>query len=125
MKDFIKIKNKGIKKMNKKRWDNAINLFSKVIEEIPTNTDEEVVLKSTCLLNRSMCNLFKDKKEEALKDANAVITLYKEKRPDQDESKVVKENVLEKDNLIPVLSLAYIRRGQIFESQGAFLDALQ
>ena len=125
MEDFIKIKNNGIKKMNKKRWDNAIDLFSKVIEEIPTNTDEEVVLKSTCLLNRSMCNLFKDKKEEALKDANAVITLYKEKRPDQDESKVVKENVLEKDNLIPVLSLAYIRRGQIFESQGAFLDALQ
>ncbi|KAH0791449.1 hypothetical protein GPJ56_004664 [Histomonas meleagridis] len=71
-----------------------------------------------------MCNLFLDKKDDALSDANAVITLYKEKRPD-DESKVVKEDVLNKDPLIQVLSLAYLRKGQVLEAKTQLLDALQ
>lgn len=125
MEDFIKIKNAGIKQMNKEKWQRAADSFTKVVDALQPANDEETVLKATCLLNRAMCRLFLAQRDAALADADAVVALYRARRPDQDEAGVVRDGVLERDPLVPVLSLAYLRRGQVFESQGRLLDALQ
>ena len=124
MEEFVRLKDHGIEKMNKSKFEQAKKDFLEVIQRIPTNTDEEIVLKCISYLNLSMCNMFTKKIDSALENANAVITLYKEKRPNT-EAEVVKNDTLQTDPLIPVLAMAYLRRGQVFELQGKLLDALQ
>ncbi|OHS95091.1 hypothetical protein TRFO_38710 [Tritrichomonas foetus] len=124
MEEFVQLKNHGIEKMNKEQFEKAKIDFDEVINRIPTETDEQIVLKSICYLNLSMCNMLTKNLDEALNNANEVIKIYKEKRPET-EADVAQTDKLTTDPLIPVLSLAYLRRGQVFEVQARPLDALQ
>ncbi|KAK8894808.1 hypothetical protein M9Y10_023246 [Tritrichomonas musculus] len=124
MQEFIQLKNNGLEKMNKEQFTKAIPDFDEVIAKAPIDTDEQVILKCVCLANRSMCYIAKNELEKAFNDANSIIDIYKEKRPET-EADVANSDKLTTDPLIQVLALAYLRRGQIFECNGKLLDALQ
>lgn len=124
MEDYVKRKDSGIQKMNKSKWEQAIVDFNVVLDGLTPENDEQIVLKSICYLNRSMCHLFLKQDEKAFDDTTAVIKLYEQFRPESELAQLTPEKIQE-DPLIPVLSLAYLRRGQAFEFRGALLDALQ
>lgn len=125
MEKLIRFKDTGIKRHHQKRYDEAIKEFNKVIEGLPEpKTDEEAVLKGVCYANLSSCYLYKEKYEEANKQANLIVDLYNSMRPEEVQKNYTPEKMRE-DTLIPILSIAYLRRGQILESQDQFLEALQ
>lgn len=122
MEKFITFKNNGIKKMNAKKYPDAIREFSKVIDELNPSKDDEAVLKGVCFLNRSLCYISQENFEAATTDANNVIKLYQSLRTEEQQKSMTPEE-MNKDPLTGLLSLAYVRRGQVFESQLQFLDA--
>lgn len=122
MDQFITLKNNGIKKMNAKKYNDAIRDFTKVVDELNPSKDEEAVLKGVCLLNRSLCHLAQDKYDEAISDANDVIQLYQSQRTEEQQKAMTPEEI-KKDPLTGILSHAYIRRGEAYESQLQFLNA--
>lgn len=122
MDQFITLKNNGIKKMNAKKYNDAIRDFTKVIDELNPSKDEEAVLKGVCLLNRSLCHLSQDKFDEAISDANDIIQLYQSLRSEEKQKSMTPEE-MKKDPLTGILSLAYVRRGEAYESQLQFLNA--
>lgn len=124
MEEFVRLKNDGLENLNHEKYNDAIKNFSEVIERAPTDTDEQTELKCVCLANRSMCHMANKELQKAFDDANAIIDLYKEKRPES-EADVVQKDVLKNDPLIAVLAAAYLRRGQVFELNHKLLDALQ
>lgn len=124
MQEFIQLKNNGLEKMSKDQFTKAITDFDEVIAKAPIDTDDQIILKCVCLANRSMCYIAKSDLEKAFNDANAIIDIYKEKRPET-EADVATSDKLTTDPLIQVLALAYLRRGQVFECTGKLLDALQ
>lgn len=122
MDQYITLKNNGIKKMNAKKYQDAIRDFTKVIDELNPSKDEEAILKGVCFLNRSLCYLSQDQFEEAISDANNVIQLYQSLRTEEQQKSMTPEE-MKKDPLTGLLSLAYVRRGEAYESQLQFLNA--
>ncbi|KAH0785869.1 hypothetical protein GPJ56_010269 [Histomonas meleagridis] len=121
---LVKLRDVGIHKMEHKKWSKADSIFTKVIDKVTISSDEDALLKCSSLLQRSLCRMFLEKRDDALSDANAVIDIYRQVRP---EDKISNGNIseLEKDPMTPILSLAYLRRGQISELNGKLLAALQ
>ena len=125
MEGFVKLKDEGLALMNEGKFKEAIRKFSEIISHIPSETDEQVVLKCVSLMNRSMCRLLTKRADKALTDANSIIEIYKEKRPDDEKTVATNPEKVQNDPLIPVLAMAYLRRGQVFESRAEIYDALQ
>ena len=123
MEGFLQNKDAGLSKMNDGNFEQAIPDFTQVIDNLKPTNDDEAVLKAVCFLDRSACYIYMQKYEDALNDANAVIKLYNEMRPEQEQQKYDEQKIVN-DKLIIPLSLAYVRRGQVYESQSRFLDAL-
>ncbi|KAH0793751.1 hypothetical protein GPJ56_002303 [Histomonas meleagridis] len=122
MEAFTHHKNLGVTKMKQNKYQRAIEDFNKVINGLSPTNDEEALLKSVCLLNRSACYTQLQKYTEGLEDATNVIHLYNQVRPEEKQKAMTPEEVA-KDPLTPMLCLAYVRRGECFESQLEFLDA--
>ena len=58
MESLNSIKAQGVKKIQSKKYNDAIVDFSNVISQLPEPAnEEEVSLKCTCLINRATCNL--------------------------------------------------------------------
>lgn len=121
---FNEKKNSGIVKMNEQKYDDAITDFSYVINKLESSTDEDILLLMICLLNRSFCSLVLKQIDSAKRDANQVISLYKEKRSEIDFIRFDQAKVKD-DVLTNPLSLAYVRLGQINEVEGQFMMSLR
>lgn len=124
MEDLIPVKDSGIKNMESEKFEEAIADFTKAIDGLDPKNDNEAVFKCTCLANRSGCYLAIAKREEAANDANAIIEIYQKFRPEDVQAKMTAQT-LKEDKLTIPLSLAFIRRGNVFESQLQLLEALQ
>jgi tetratricopeptide (TPR) repeat protein len=124
MESFISGKDEGLIKMQDGNFEQAIADFTDVISKLNPTNDAEAVLKATCLLNRSGCNIELEKYDEAIKDADEVVKLYNQMRPEEEQKNYDMQKIQDDKLTIP-LSLAYVRRGQVFERQGKLLDALQ
>ena len=125
MDEFVKLKDEGLALMNESKFSEAIPKFSDIISRIPTETDEQTVLKCVALMDRSMCHLLTKDTDAALADADAIIEVYKEKRPESEKDVATNPEKLQNDPLIPVLAMAYLRRGQVFESRALIYESLQ
>lgn len=123
MEAFTEQKDAGVQKMQDQNFEQAVADFTDVISKLNPTNDDEAVLKAVCLLNRSGCNIELKKFEEAMNDANEVIKLYNQMRPEEEQLKYDAEKI-KNDKLIVPLSLAYVRRGMVFEAQTKLLDAL-
>lgn len=124
METLNKYKDSGVKNMNSSKFEEAITDFTKVIDGLEPNNEEEAMLKMTCLSNRSGCYLAVAKREEASKDATEIINIYQKFRPEEIQAKMTNEQI-KQDKLTFLLSLAFVRRGNVFESQIQLLEALQ
>ena len=123
MQKLERTKEKGLKKLKQKSWKEAISEFTHVIDALPQpQADAEAVLKCECLIGRSTCKLAQGNKEDSLKDADAVIELYKQLRP-EDKMKDATPEQLAADPLTTILARAYVRRGKVSEEAREFLNA--
>ncbi|KAH0794085.1 hypothetical protein GPJ56_001963 [Histomonas meleagridis] len=121
---LIHLRDLGIHKMEHQKWAKAENIFTKVIDQVGIANDEEANLKCYSLLQRALCRLFLDKKEEAREDSNEVISIYKTMRPNNDFLDPDFHPPAD-DPLTPIISNAFLRRGQVFELNSKLLDALK
>jgi len=110
--------------MNDDKFSDAIVDFSYVIDGLKPKNDEEAILKSVCLLNRSSCHLFINKNIEATEDANYTIELYNSIRPEEIQKQMTHEQIMADPLTVP-LSLAYLKKGHVFEKEAKLLEALQ
>jgi hypothetical protein len=125
MEEFTAAKDAALAAMNAENFAEASASFTHVIDHLPVENDESAVLKCVCLLDRSQCSLFLGEPDAALADANAVISLYKELRPQTEAEIAQHADQLTNDPLIPILAHAYLHRGRVFELQACLLPALQ
>lgn len=114
----------GLKNMRKRNFAQAADDFTRVVNALTPQTDAEYVLKCVCLLNRSSCYTQLAQYDAALADALSVVRLYGAARPPERQAALTPA-ALAADPLTEVLHLAYVRRGECFEAQRRFLDALQ
>ena len=121
MEEILKKKDIGTKKMNNKEYNNAIILFSEVIDDLKPENDQEAVIKSISLLNRSLCNIQLNNEIEAMKDLLYVTQTIQLVRPN-----LTYDNAeVETDPLVTILSLAEFRKGQLYMVLGDFLNSIR
>lgn len=121
---LVQHKEKGFKQFEQREWQEAINEFTIVIDQLKPESEEDVLLLFACLLQRSVSFLLLEKTEEAFNDANTVIDTYKQRRPENIFTNPSVES-LRSDAFIPSLSVAFVRRGQVLEYKGQLMAALQ
>ena len=123
MQKLERTKDKGLKRLKQQNYKEALTELTSVIDALPSvEADPEAILKCECLIGRSACRLAQGNKEDALKDADEAIAIYKQLRPEGKMKDVTPEQLLA-DPFTPVLSRAYVRRGKIREESNEFLDA--
>lgn len=123
MQNFTERKNLGLKNFKNDKYDDAINDFSYIIDNIKPQTDEDYIMLMTCLLNRCSCYTFTDKFDDAIKDANTVVDVYNNARPTEKQKEFTPEQTAADPLTLP-LSLAYVHRGRVYEIHRMYLKAL-
>ncbi|EAX94588.1 hypothetical protein TVAG_134950 [Trichomonas vaginalis G3] len=117
MEELIAKKESANSLMNSGDYDNAINEFTNIINLITPKNEDEAIIKSLCLLNRSICHIHKENLDDALGDAKLVIETSKIVRPNLD--------FTPEDKFSGILALAELRIGQIYESKQETLLAMK
>ncbi|KAK8883014.1 hypothetical protein M9Y10_045662 [Tritrichomonas musculus] len=147
MESLNSIKAQGVKKIQSKKYNDAIVDFSNVISQLPEPAnEEEVSLKCTCLINRATCNLMlvqsynrnKGKDElmsliqNTIDDSNKSIeTLNKLRGTGENENyflSLVSEKNIEKlksDSLTHLFALSNLRLGESYDSLNEIRKAFQ
>lgn len=129
------IKAQGIKKIQSRKYNDAISDFTSVIDQIPQPEDDnQANLKSTCLINRASCNLMllsassnKSKEElisfvqKAIDDSNQSIAVLNQIRKSDNDYffdlvKEKKTDELKTDALTHLYALSNLRLGESYES---------
>ena len=123
MQEFLTYKDNGNRKFAQQKFASAVSDFSYVINKLKVMGTDEAQLKMICYINRSSCNLMLNKPEEAISDANEAMVVYNTIR-DQLDLKKIDAKKLKDDKLTIPISLAFVRRGQVYEAQGNFVEAL-
>lgn len=98
----------GVRKLERRKFSKAATLFSSGIAQLASaSSAEDIELKASFLLQRSLCALFTDDRASALADADAAAALCSG------------------DAHRAILGTVHLRRGQVNELGGALLCALR
>ena len=98
----------GNHKIEHRKFEKAEKIFTSGINQLEKpETDEDVELKASFLLQRSLCMLFTDKKEAALEDANAAFDLCSKNE----------------EKFKAIIATVHLRRGQVNELNAKLLEA--
>ncbi|OHT15215.1 hypothetical protein TRFO_42652 [Tritrichomonas foetus] len=110
------LKVSGTKRLQAKKYIDAIQVFTSVIDQLSPSNDDESNLKSVCLLNRSACYIIQNDFAQATKDAEEAIKICQSRRDANHFEKSTPE-ALKNDILTHTFALANVRLGEINEAQ--------
>lgn len=138
MENLSALKSQGIKKIQSRKYNDAIIDFTSVIDQIPQpENDDQANLKSVCLINRASCNLMIINTSNRNKSKEELISLIQKTIDDSQQSidtlnkirksetdyflgliNEKKKDELKADPLTHLYALSHLRLGESYESLG-------
>lgn len=110
----------GMEKLKRRRYEDAIVDFQAVTENLLVDTDQKAAVKMICFNQMALCYLELEDYDRATIASGESILLFDKMRPGEMDKKVHKKN----DILFQPCHNAFVRRGQIFEKQKKYKEAL-
>ncbi|KAK8882347.1 hypothetical protein M9Y10_044989 [Tritrichomonas musculus] len=110
----------GVEKMKHQRYEDAIQDFKMVVENFLVDNDQKAGLKMLCYNQMALCYIELGDYTQATIASGEAITLFDLMRPGELEKKVHRKN----DPLFQHFHTSFVRRGQIFEKQKKYQEAL-
>lgn len=110
----------GVEKMKHQRYEDAIQDFKMVVENFLVDNDQKAGLKMFCYNQMALCYIELGDFTQATIASGEAIQLFDLMRPNELEKKVHRKN----DPLFQHFHTSFVRRGQIFEKQKKYKEAL-
>jgi len=115
METFVFRKENGSQLMKSGQYNESIDEFTYVIDNIAGRDEDCLYMISICLLNRSSCYLFQENANKSIEDAEKLIKIINE----------LDSEVSNSNRITAALGLAYIRLGEAYEYLNDFLLSIR